>query len=179
MREFGLAESTRCLDTSLDWTLVVGHNFDVKLPGAVAEESSCTSTTACAPATTAADPKCRRSAASACCKKGAACARKQAPTRVGCDPRQHIHLDTEGQPPPAASASRRPITSRSGPTLHLRSDRQPNRGSPSTGRTNRRHRRAPQKRTRQKHHRRSRAFPASILWPPMNQTCTTGPSAQL
>ena len=56
MREFGLAESTRCLDTSLDWTLVVGHNFDVKLPGAVAEESSCTPNIACAPSTAPGGP---------------------------------------------------------------------------------------------------------------------------
>ena len=94
-------------------------------------------------------------------------------------PRPRTRRDSAGQPPPAGSASRRPTTSRSGTARHHRSDRRPNRGSPSTSRTNLRHRRAPHKRTRQKHRRRSRAFPASILWPPMNQTCTTGPSAQL
>ena len=57
MREFGArGVDTLPLDTSLVWTLVCGHDFDVKLPGAVAEESSCTPSTLCAPATTAAGP---------------------------------------------------------------------------------------------------------------------------
>ena len=119
----------------------------------------------------------RTQEAALCLLQKRSCAREK--TGACGDPRQHIRLDTEGQPPPAASASRRPTTSRSGTARHHRSDRQPNRGSPSTSRTNLRHRRAPHKRTRQKHRRRSRAFPASISWPPMNQTCTTGPSAQL
>ena len=122
---------------------------------------------------------------------GAARARRQAHTELrarvnkcACDgPRQHIHLDSAGQPPPAASASRRPTTSRSGTARHHRSDRRPSRGSPSTSRTSLRHRRAPQKRTRRHRRRRSRVSAASILrrtrpWPPMNQTCTTRLSAR-
>ena len=109
--------------------------------------------------------------------------RKQAHARACVVPKPRTRRDSAGQPPPAASASRRPTTSRSGTARHHLSDRQPNRGSQSTSRTSLRHRRAPQKRTRQKHHRRSRAFAASILrrtrpWPPIPMMCTTGPSAR-
>ena len=119
---------------------------------------------------------------------GAARARKEAQTELRArvngrqrecdDPRPRIRRDSAGQPPPAGSASRRPTTSRSGTARHHRSDRQPSRGSPSTSRTSLRHRRAPQKKTRRRH-RRSRAFPASISWPPIpDLMCRTGPSAR-
>ena len=172
------------LDLSADTT------SNLELPGAVAGESSWTPNTACAPATTAAGPNAGAVGLSACSHCGAACARKQANAqrkkgaqRACVDPRPRTRRDSAGQPPPAASTARPPTTSRSGTARHHRSDRRPNRGSQSTSRTNLRHRRAPQKRTRQKHHRRSRAFAASILrrtrpWPPIPLTYTTGPSAR-
>ena len=166
-----------------------------ELPGAVAEESSWTPNTACAPATTAAGPNAgalrppcsssRTARALEQSRRAELRARINGRQRECDDPRQHIHLDSAGQPQPAASASRRPTTSRSGTALHHRSDRQPNRGSQSTSRTNLRHRRAPPKRTRRSHRRRSRVFAASILrptrpWRPIatTATCTTRPSAR-
>ena len=109
-----------------------------------------------------------------------------------CDPRARVRRDAEGQLQPTASTERgRPLLKRGQCGTALPRRRAPHRDAagqpcrpPSTSRTNLRHRRAPQKRTRQKHHRRSRAFAASILrrtrpWPPIptTATCTTGPSA--
>ena len=115
----------------------------------------------------------------------AACARKH---RRLCDPRARVRRDAEGQLQPTASTERgRPLLKRGQCGTALPRRRAPHRDAagqpcrpPSTSRTNLRHRRAPQKTSRRRHHRRSRVFLASILWPPIatTATCTTRPSAR-
>ena len=119
----------------------------------------------------------------------AACARKH---RRLCDPRARGRRDAEGQPQPAASTERgRPLLKRGQCGTALPRRRAPHRDAagqpcrpPSTSRTNLRHRRAPQRKTRRRRRRRSRVSVASILrptrpWRPIaiTATCTTRPSA--
>ena len=114
-------------------------------------------------------------------RAASAAARKQAqrPTRMRRPQAAHRSRDSHRAAAAGRLHQQAPDHKPSGTARHHRSERRPSRGSPSTSRTSLRHRRAPQKGpARNTTATRSRVSVASILWPPMNQTCTTRPSAR-